>query len=40
MKNNIIIICAFLFVFSGCSDVLDKFPLDKPAQETFYTNVN
>lgn len=40
MKNNIIFICTMLFFFSGCSDVLEKYPLDKPAQETFYTNAN
>ena len=26
------------FLLSSCSDVLDKYPLDKPSQETFYTN--
>lgn len=36
--KNYIIICIIVFSFIGCSDVLDKFPLDKPAQETFYTN--
>ena len=40
MKNSkiIIILCVVLFMGTGCSDVLEKYPLDKPAQETFYTN--
>jgi hypothetical protein len=40
MKKNIVllIISIPVFILTGCADVLDKYPLDKPSQETFYTN--
>jgi hypothetical protein len=38
MKKYIIIVLNIsVLVLSGCSDVLEKYPLDKPSQETFYT---
>ncbi|MDR1456261.1 MAG: RagB/SusD family nutrient uptake outer membrane protein [Tannerella sp.] len=37
MKKSIIILITVLLL-GGCADVLDKYPLDKPSQETFYTN--
>ena len=38
MKKSIIIILSIAaLTMEGC-DVLDKYPLDKPSQETFYTN--
>ena len=41
MKKSVIILINIIFLASmGCSDVLDKFPLDKPSQETFYTNAS
>jgi hypothetical protein len=38
MKKSIIILTTILLLGGGCADVLDKYPLDKPSQETFYTN--
>ena len=41
MKKSVIILINIIFLASmGCSDILEKFPLDKPSQETFYTNAN
>ena len=41
MKKYIVyIVCAsLLFIFGGC-DVLDKYPLDKPNQDTFWNNAS
>lgn len=40
MKRSILYIWiyAVVFFFAGCSDVLEKYPLDTPSQETFYNN--
>ncbi|MDR1919313.1 MAG: RagB/SusD family nutrient uptake outer membrane protein [Tannerellaceae bacterium] len=37
MKKSVILLIPIILLAS-CSDVLDKYPLDKPSQETFYTN--
>lgn len=38
MKKSIVITLSIsALIMVGC-DVLDKYPLDKPSQETFYTN--
>jgi hypothetical protein len=37
-KITVIFFVSCIFLAAGCSDVLDKYPLDKPSQETFYTN--
>ncbi|MDR3269692.1 MAG: RagB/SusD family nutrient uptake outer membrane protein [Tannerella sp.] len=36
--KKLIIIAINIVLLAGCADVLDKYPLDKPSQETFYTN--
>jgi hypothetical protein len=36
--KKLIIILINIILLAGCSDVLEKYPLDKPSQETFYTN--
>ncbi|MDR0757317.1 MAG: RagB/SusD family nutrient uptake outer membrane protein [Tannerella sp.] len=39
MKKYILFtFAASILLLAGCSDVLEKYPLDKPSQETFYTN--
>lgn len=41
MMNKLIIISTiYAFVLIGCTDVLDKYPLDKPSAETFYNNAS
>lgn len=41
MKKYIVYIVytSLLFIFGGC-DVLDKYPLDKPNQDTFWNNAS
>ena len=39
-KIFVFVITAPLITIWSCSDVLDKFPLDKPSQETFWTNAS
>ncbi len=41
MKKYIVYIVytSLLFIFGGC-DVLDKYPLDKPNQDTFWSNAS
>ena len=41
MKKIKVIICmagCLMLLAAGCADVLEKYPLDRPSQETFYTN--
>ena len=39
MKKSVIIwITVSVFFFPGCTDVLEKYPLDTPSQETFWTS--
>ena len=41
MKSIVISFIFFILLFSyGCTDVLEKFPLETPSQETFFTNAN
>ena len=37
-KFYIIFISGLLFLFAGCEKILDKFPLDKPSDETFLSS--
>jgi starch-binding outer membrane protein, SusD/RagB family len=39
MKNNILfIVMMVLLLFTGCEKALERYPLDVPSAETFYTN--
>lgn len=40
MNKFIILSAIFTLTLVGCADVLDKYPLDKPSAETFYTNAS
>lgn len=41
MMNKLIIISVICtFALMGCTDVLEKYPLDKPSAETFYNNAS
>src|SRR5690606_9943109 len=38
--KSVIMSAAFTCALAGCQDVLEKYPLDKPSQETFYNSVS
>lgn len=40
MKYIYILLFNIGLLFGGCSDVLDKYPLDKPSQDNFFNNVS